>query len=83
MTAKFIIGLINLYQKSGGGKKLLWVDCNFTPSCSEYSKQALQRYGFAKGIILGFKRFRRCTNKDSLTKIPDPLPKKKTRDLKC
>ena len=34
--------------------------CRFTPTCSEYMRQALLKYGLAKGIWLGFKRILRC-----------------------
>jgi len=34
--------------------------CRFTPTCSEYTRQALLKYGLAKGAWLGFKRILRC-----------------------
>jgi len=34
--------------------------CRFTPSCSHYSYEAIERYGFFKGGWLGFKRILRC-----------------------
>jgi len=34
--------------------------CRFYPSCSEYSHEALQRYGFLRGTMLTFKRIGRC-----------------------
>ena len=34
--------------------------CRFTPTCSEYSIQAIQKYGFLKGVYLGIKRISRC-----------------------
>lgn len=34
--------------------------CRFTPTCSEYSYQAIERYGFAKGAWMGLKRIVRC-----------------------
>ncbi len=34
--------------------------CPFTPSCSEYALEALQRYGALKGSWLGIKRLLRC-----------------------
>lgn len=34
--------------------------CRFTPTCSEYTMEALEKYGFIKGSILGLKRFVRC-----------------------
>ena len=48
--------LINFYQKylSPPNK------CVFYPSCSEYTKQAIEKYGFFKGVYLGFRRILRC-----------------------
>ena len=34
--------------------------CRFTPTCSEYSIQAIEKYGFFKGVYLGIKRISRC-----------------------
>lgn len=34
--------------------------CKFTPSCSEYMGQAIERFGATKGLVLGTKRFLRC-----------------------
>jgi uncharacterized protein len=34
--------------------------CRFTPSCSQYTYQAIKKYGFLKGIALGAKRISRC-----------------------
>jgi putative membrane protein insertion efficiency factor len=52
------IGLIKLYQ---------WVispmigpKCRFTPTCSSYAIQALQKHGLIKGLWLAVKRISRC-----------------------
>ena len=52
----YLIKLINLYQKflSPANK------CVFYPSCSEYAKEAIEKYGIFKGIFLGFRRILRC-----------------------
>lgn len=34
--------------------------CRFTPSCSEYAMDAVNKYGAAKGIWMGTKRICRC-----------------------
>jgi len=39
---------------------LLTIKCIFTPTCSAYSRQAFQKYGFSKGYILTFARITRC-----------------------
>jgi putative component of membrane protein insertase Oxa1/YidC/SpoIIIJ protein YidD len=34
--------------------------CNFNPSCSQFSKQALDRYGFLPGVLMTADRLERC-----------------------
>lgn len=34
--------------------------CVFYPSCSEYARQAVVKYGVFKGFLLGLKRVTRC-----------------------
>ena len=64
----FFIRLISFYQKilSPFKKFLEYVGllrnntCVFYPSCSEYTKQAIKKYGILKGLGLGFLRVLRC-----------------------
>ena len=51
----FIIFLINIYQKIPKYKV-----CRFYPTCSEYTKQAVLKYGVLKGGWLGIKRICKC-----------------------
>lgn len=46
--------------------------CRFTPSCSEYMIQAVNKYGVAKGIALGLKRLKKCCPKGDSGY--DPVP---------
>lgn len=34
--------------------------CRFTPTCSEYTYEAVEKYGIVKGLFLGTKRVIRC-----------------------
>lgn len=34
--------------------------CRFTPTCSEYAKEALRKHGALKGFLLATKRLLRC-----------------------
>jgi putative membrane protein insertion efficiency factor len=36
------------------------VECKYYPSCSEYTRQAIEKYGCIKGIFLGGKRILKC-----------------------
>lgn len=35
-------------------------NCRFIPTCSEYSYQAVEKYGVVKGLWLALKRILRC-----------------------
>ncbi len=54
---KLIISLINLYQK--GISPMISsknIHCKFYPTCSEYTKQAVEKYGVIKGGAKGIIR---------------------------
>lgn len=34
--------------------------CRFTPTCSEYTRQAICKYGLFRGTFMGLKRISRC-----------------------
>ncbi len=55
---KILLAAIRFYQKfiSPG----LPNTCRFYPTCSEYSKRAIQEHGPLKGGFLGIKRILRC-----------------------
>jgi len=54
---KFIIGTINFYQKINLKSHSV---CVFIPTCSEYTKEAVVKYGAIKGVSKGFIRICRC-----------------------
>ena len=54
---KIILFLISVYQKISS---LTPPRCRFYPTCSEYTKQSIIKYGLIKGGILGLKRICKC-----------------------
>ncbi len=50
--------LIRLYQKTLS--RVLPPSCRFTPSCSVYGYQAIEKYGLLKGGWMAIKRIGRC-----------------------
>ena len=58
---KLILFLLKGYKKFISPiLKGLGVNCKYYPSCSEYMKQAIEKYGCFKGTYLGIKRLLRC-----------------------
>lgn len=58
IPSKIEIKMIEFYQKSispGLGKH-----CKYYPTCSEYTKQAVDKYGIIKGNFKGFIRIIKC-----------------------
>ncbi|GAB2505765.1 hypothetical protein GCM10027266_25430 [Arenimonas alkanexedens] len=58
---------------------LLGQRCRFYPSCSEYTMQAVDRFGVIRGGWLGAKRIGRCHpfNDGGLDPVPDTWPDKR------
>ena len=57
MLKNVLILIIRCYQKVS---KYTPARCRFYPTCSEYMKEALIKYGVVKGLWLGLKRICKC-----------------------
>lgn len=63
---RLALGLIRLYQKTISPDHGWFSSnhpegfCRFTPTCSEYSYRAIEKYGVIRGIPMGLKRIMRC-----------------------
>jgi putative membrane protein insertion efficiency factor len=64
---KFLLSLIRFYQKylsfdTGFPHQYFKTSkvCRFNPTCSEYTYQAIEKYGILLGSWLGLKRILRC-----------------------
>lgn len=63
---KIVLWLIRIYQKTVSpdhgmfSRHVHTMKCRFYPSCSEYTHQAVEKYGILKGVMMGSKRVLRC-----------------------
>ena len=74
MVKKWIVSAITAYQRRGGGRQQFRVECNFEPGCSEYARQAIERFGIARGLGMAIKRISRCRHRDLVETVDDPVP---------
>jgi hypothetical protein len=58
VIGRFLVGCIRLYKRFLS--PLLPPSCRFTPSCSRYTVEAIQRHGALRGTLLGARRILRC-----------------------
>jgi putative membrane protein insertion efficiency factor len=58
LAKNICIFLITIYRNSFSF--LLGPCCRFTPSCSLYALQSIERFGLKNGLILTFKRIIKC-----------------------
>jgi putative membrane protein insertion efficiency factor len=56
--SRFLLSRIRLYQREVSAHRPAC--CRFTPSCSEYAAQAIERRGALRGALLAVRRLMRC-----------------------
>lgn len=54
----FFISIIKFYQVFFS--PVLGKTCRFNPSCSNYTKLAIEKFGILKGLFMSTKRILRC-----------------------
>jgi putative membrane protein insertion efficiency factor len=64
--------LIDWYQRARHGHPS---PCRFTPSCSEYAREAFETYGTSRGLWLTIRRLLRCRPFGPSGYDPVPLPR--------
>ena len=59
---KILLKLINWYQNNLSPllSNKYNINCKYYPTCSEYTKQAIEKYGAIRGVCIGFFRILRC-----------------------
>lgn len=68
---KLLLRMIRFYQRNISPYRPAC--CRFTPTCSAYALEAIQKYGALKGGFLAFKRILRC-NPFYKGNLYDPVP---------
>jgi len=58
VIGRSLVALIRLYKRFLS--PLLPSSCRFTPSCSRYTVEAIQKHGALRGTLLGAWRILRC-----------------------
>jgi uncharacterized protein len=58
MFKKVGVALIKVYRRVAS--PMLPPSCRFTPSCSLYTLQAIEKYGLLRGGSMGARRLLRC-----------------------
>jgi putative membrane protein insertion efficiency factor len=66
LTEKIIVGYQRLVSP------LFGASCRYYPSCSEFTRQAVRRFGPLRGLWLGVRRIARCH--PLAAGGPDPVP---------
>ncbi len=70
MSARVLIVLLGLYRRLVS--PLLPPSCRFSPSCSSFAIEAIERHGAARGTVLALRRLARCHPWSAGG--PDPVP---------
>jgi uncharacterized protein len=73
---KIFINLIIFYQKIISSNS--YISCRYSPSCSNYSIQAINKFGVIIGLFLSTKRLSRCVFFSRMSYDPVPSNKKIT-----
>jgi hypothetical protein len=55
---KLALGMIRFYQVTIS--QVTPPNCRYIPTCSQYTFEAISKYGIIKGIWMGIKRISRC-----------------------
>lgn len=58
LASATLVGIVIIYQRTIS--PLLGRHCRYSPSCSHYFRQAVERYGPLRGSLKGLARIARC-----------------------
>lgn len=58
LAGSLVVGAIRVYRMTLS--RVLPSSCRFAPSCSEYTMEAVQRFGVLRGLWMGLRRISKC-----------------------
>ena len=73
LTARTYVSAVKAYQRSIRPVTKDKIRCRFTPTCSQYSIEAVERFGIGRGLMLTVRRIASC-RRDIAPGTSDPVP---------
>jgi hypothetical protein len=73
VTARLYLAGVRFYRADVHPFTAHYIRCRYSPTCSHYSEQAVERFGIARGLWLTAKRVASCTPAVPMGTY-DPLP---------
>jgi len=78
VSSRVYVAGVHAYQAVGRPLLAGRIQCRYEPTCSEYSVEAVRRFGIRRGLEMSLRRIRACK-----TDVPlgtyDPVPERSTR----
>lgn len=81
LAARCYLGAVQLYKAHVSPRLAGHVRCRFSPTCSEYSREAVARFGLVRGLVLTVQRLARCRKSTPIGTV-DPVPIRRERQGK-
>jgi len=73
VTGRVYIGTVHLYQIYGRPMLDGVVACRYRPTCSDYSIEAVERFGIARGLYLTVIRIYSCDDSVPMGTVDEPI----------
>jgi putative component of membrane protein insertase Oxa1/YidC/SpoIIIJ protein YidD len=73
VSTRVYVGLVEFYQAGISPQLRSYIACRYEPTCSEYSKQAVERFGILEGLALSWRRLNSCQRTVPMG-TADPVP---------
>ena len=73
VTSRVYLAAVRGYQYYGRPLLQPYIRCRYRPTCSEYSIEAVRKWGIRRGLVLTTRRLLSCTSAVP-PGTPDPVP---------